>query len=99
MPEIQIERKGGNASKITLALDRFAVKLADGLTPEQEAWVIEFAKHVDAEMRPGLTQTLRGTIGISDNRNGSVGFRKNNRERLPAIYSQKYDLPLYPEDK
>lgn len=99
MPEIQIERKGGNASKITLALDRFAVKLADGLTPEQEAWVIEFAKRVDAEMRPDLTQTLRGTVEISDNRNGSVRFRKNNRERLPHIGSRKYDLPPYPEDE
>jgi hypothetical protein len=93
-----IERKGSRMSKITMAVDRFVIKLADGLAPEQEAWLIEFAKCIDAEMRPELTQTLRGIFGSTDNQNGSTKLRMNNGEYLPGINSQKYGLPPYPKD-
>jgi hypothetical protein len=96
--ESSIERKGTNETRLTLAVNRFAVKLQDGLTPEQEAWLLTFANHVDAKMRPELTQTLRGHIGISLDKNGSVSLRKNNRERLSVINSAEFNMPPYPED-
>ena len=60
--------KGNSGCRLTVAKHRFTIKFPEGLTPEQEAWIIEFAKRANAKMLPALEVTMRG---------GFFPYRKN----------------------
>lgn len=58
----EILRKGNTQNKLTVAVDRTTLKLRDDVTPADEVILARFATLVADEIRPRLTQTLRGQI-------------------------------------
>jgi hypothetical protein len=81
---MEIVRFKGNAGcRLTIAKNRFTIKFPEGLTPEQEAWVIEFTKRANAKMLPDLEVTMRGALypqrktGLCDR----VRFRSHGKKK------------------
>jgi len=55
-----VRKKGNRSTRLTIAKNRFTIKFQEGLTPEQEAWIIEFSKRANAKLLPDLERTMRG---------------------------------------
>lgn len=78
-----IRKKGNMSTRLTIAKDRFTIKFQEGLTTEQEAWIIEFMKRANAKLLPDLEITMRG--GVYPNRETSlltrVKFNSHGKKR------------------